>query len=264
MTSTPVKPTPAIPSPLSGVAAAIDATHVPWPLGSMAGSLPNADQPGPVGTSFDCTPVSSTAIVAIPDGVVVPYTWSHPICGSAHCEPYAGSFGVASASRVRSRSTDFTRGSLEYSATDASALAAGTSTTKRRSAPTDETVVPPPAAIASVTSASLNPLTSRTRSVRVADGAWSELVGEDESDGEGASVDDGTSLGASVAEVSAGLGSGEGESAGASVADGEGSATALGSDVAGGAVEGSVLGASAEVLASENVADWSVAWSLGK
>jgi hypothetical protein len=57
-------------------------------------------------------------------------------------------------------------------------------------------------------SASLKPLTRRTRSVRVADGAWSEFVGEDESDGEGASVDDGTSLGASVAlEVSVGLGS---------------------------------------------------------
>jgi hypothetical protein len=44
--------------------------------------------------------------------------------------------------------------------------------------------------------------------VRVADGAGSELVGEDESDGEGASVRDCASLGALVAlEVSVGLGS---------------------------------------------------------
>src|SRR5437763_7802817 len=208
MTSTPAKPTPAIPSPLSGVAAAIDATHVPCPFGSTAGSVPNADQPGPVGTSLDCTPVSSTAIVATSAGFVDPYTLSHPICGSAHCEPYAGSFGVASASRVRSRSTDCTRGSLEYSATDASTLSAGTSTIYRRSASTDETVVPPPAAIASAMSASLKPPTRRTSSVRVADGAGSELVGEEESDGEGASVGDCTSLRASIAlEVSVGLGS---------------------------------------------------------
>src|SRR6478735_2913112 len=98
MTSTPANPTPAIPCPLSGVAAAIDATHVPCPFGPTAGSEPNADQPGPVGTSLDCTPVSRTAIVAKPVADVVPYTWSQPICGRAHCEPYAGSFGVASAS----------------------------------------------------------------------------------------------------------------------------------------------------------------------
>src|SRR4051794_20523118 len=174
MTSTPVKPTPAIPSPLSGVAAAIDATHVPCPFGSIAGSPPKADQPGPVGTSFDCTPVSSTAIVAMPAGVVVPYTWSQPICGSTHCEPYAGSFGDSSASRVRSRSTDCTRGSLDYSTTDASTLAAGTSTTYRRSASTDVISVPPPAAIAPALSASLRPLTRRTSNVRVAVGACSE------------------------------------------------------------------------------------------
>jgi hypothetical protein len=57
-------------------------------------------------------------------------------------------------------------------------------------------------------SASLKPLTRRTSNVRVADGAGSELVGEDESDGEGASVGDCASLGALVAlEVSVGLGS---------------------------------------------------------
>src|SRR2546422_10398656 len=95
----------------------------------MFGSVPNADQPGPAGTSLDCTPVSSTAMVEMPEIVVEPYAWSHPICGSAHWSGYEGSFGVASASRVRSRSTDCTRGSARYSAWEAVAVAAATSTT---------------------------------------------------------------------------------------------------------------------------------------
>src|SRR5204862_7885447 len=123
----------------------------------MLGSVPNADQPGPAGTSLDCTPVSRTATVEMAEMVVEPYAWSHPICGSAHWSGYDGSFGVASASRVRSRSTDCTRGSAEYSANESVAVAESTSTTWSRSARIEETSVPPPAAIASAMSAAVNP-----------------------------------------------------------------------------------------------------------
>jgi hypothetical protein len=66
--------TPEMPLPLSGVAAAIDATHVPCPFGSLAGLPPNADQPAPTFTSpsADDTPVSRTASFAEPVGLTDP------------------------------------------------------------------------------------------------------------------------------------------------------------------------------------------------
>src|SRR5438067_3269441 len=172
----------------------------------MLGSVPNADQPGPAGTSLDCTPVSRTAIVAMPEMVVEPYAWSHPICGSAHWLGYEGSFGVASASRVRSRSTDCTRGSARYSAREVATVAASTSTTCRRRAGIDETSVPPPAAIASAASVSVNPATVCT----MRDAEFT-TAGEVVSLGAGA---DDVSEGTAAEEVS-GAGAGE-----ASVADG--------------------------------------------
>src|SRR6266550_2113936 len=220
----PSKPTPAMPLPLSVVAPAIDATHVPCPFGSELGSPPNADQPGPAGTSLDCTPVSRTAIVEMPEIVVEPYAWSHPICGSAHWSAYEGSFGVASASRVRSRSTDCTRGSARYSAREAATVAASTSTTCRRRAGIDETSVPPPAAIASAMSVSVNPATVCTMSEAFATASVA------------------LSLGAGAEEASVGSGAGAGD---ASVADGESVGEGESVDVASladGARVGSVLG----------------------
>ena len=77
-----------MPLPLSPVAAAIEATAVPWPFGSEVGSVPKADQPVPTlrSPSAEATPVSSTAIFAEPAGAIEPKTFSNPICGSAHCD----------------------------------------------------------------------------------------------------------------------------------------------------------------------------------
>ena len=67
------KSTPAMP-PLPAVAAAIEATAVPWPFGSFVGSVPKADQPAPRFRSpvDPETPVSSTAIVDEPSGLAEP------------------------------------------------------------------------------------------------------------------------------------------------------------------------------------------------
>src|SRR5437870_354199 len=196
----------------------------------MFGSVPNADQPGPDGTSLDCTPVSRTAMVEMPEIVVEPYAWSHPICGSAHWSGYDGSFGVASASRVRSRSTDCTRGSARYSAREAATVAASTLTTCKRRAGMDETSVPPPAAIASATSVSVNPATVCT----MRDAVFA-TAGEVVSLGAGA---DDVSEGAAAEEVS-GAGAGE-----ASVADGLSAwlAAVEGASLADGARVGSAVG----------------------
>src|SRR5436190_23396969 len=112
-----------MPLPLSVAAAAIDASRVPWPLGSVVGSPPKADQPG---TSFDdrsstdaSTPVSSTAIVARPLGTTTPWTWSQPICASAHCSPYEGSLAPPAIDRLWTTSTCSTDGTDWYAASTA-------------------------------------------------------------------------------------------------------------------------------------------------
>src|SRR4051812_33045315 len=94
-----------MPALLSVTAAAMPARAVPWPLGSVAGFEPaKADQPGtsrPARSGcVPSTPVSSTAIVAAPDGFTAPCTESHPIFGSAHCCAYSGSDAAPAILRV--------------------------------------------------------------------------------------------------------------------------------------------------------------------
>ena len=141
------------------------AIAVPWPLGSAVPFAPGSsiDAPGtmlPARSGCEAsTPVSSSATVADPPGATEPKTWSQPIFGSAHCEPYSVSLGTAVAARVSSVST---RATL-WSARSWSAAASDISTVCRRSAETCDSSVAPTPAKAAAWSASDVPATNVTR-----------------------------------------------------------------------------------------------------
>ena len=95
ITDTPLGATPATPIPLLVVAAMMPAIMVPWPVESIKPLDPSSapfrmDVPFitlPVRSGWVAsTPESRRATVAVPVGVVTPYTLSQPVIGSAHWE----------------------------------------------------------------------------------------------------------------------------------------------------------------------------------
>src|SRR5439155_20116704 len=83
------------------------------------------------------------AIVEVPLGVTLPYTWSQPIRGRFHCVGYGGSEGVAAALRTKSSSTDLTRLSFWDRPRMDWSWPEGTSTTTTRKAGTVARSDPP-------------------------------------------------------------------------------------------------------------------------